>query len=69
MEVRLNDNSRLVFTWARPGLLNIEVWRAGSDRSGHGWLLQGSALLAGEDLQEFVSAINGPQEPEPLLAA
>ena len=66
MEIKLNDNSRLVFTRVHSGLLNVELWRPGGDRSGHGWFLRGSTQLTGEDLEQFVAAIVGPQEPELL---
>ena len=68
-EIVLHDNSKLTFTWARPGLLSVELWKPGNRRDGHGWLLQGSTLLAGEDLEQFIAAITGTQEPELLPAA
>jgi len=69
MEILLHDRSRLTFTWVKPGLLSIELWKPGHLRDGHGWLLRGSTLLEGEELGQFVAAIAGPPEPEPLLAA
>jgi hypothetical protein len=69
MEITLHDHSRLVFTCARTGLLNVELYQPGTLRDGHGHLLRGSTQLVGEDLKAFVSAIVGPQEPELLPAA
>jgi hypothetical protein len=69
MEIRLNDNSRLVFTWARPGLLNLELYRPSTLRDGHGLLLRGSTQLVGEALEQFIAALSGPQEPEQRPAA
>jgi hypothetical protein len=64
MELILDDNSKLAFTWIRPGVLSIELYQPGSLRDGHGWLLCGSTVLAGEDLNAFVSTIAGRQQPE-----
>jgi len=69
MEIRLNDNSRLVFNWVHSNLLNVELWKPGNRRDGHGWLLQSSTQLTGEELDAFVSAIAGTREPELLPAA
>ena len=69
MEVRLHDHSRLMFTWIRPGLLNLELWKPGNRRDGHRWMLQGSTQLAGEELEQFIAAIAGTQKPELLPAA
>jgi hypothetical protein len=68
MEITLHDHSRLVFTWARPGLLNVELYQPSTLRDGHGLILKGSQLLAGEELEHFIAVIAGPQE-SPLLAA
>ena len=53
VEVKLHDNSKLVFSWVRPGLLSIEVWKPNGFRTGPAWLLQSSALLDGEQLAEL----------------
>jgi hypothetical protein len=65
-EIKLHDNSRLIFQWVRVDLLNIECWKPGNDARGlHGWLLQGSALLAGEDLKEFLDELQIPEGQRP----
>jgi hypothetical protein len=58
-EVRLHDHSKLVLQWIRPGLLSVEVWKPGSLKDGHGWLLQGSTLLDGESLQVIGALFSG----------
>lgn len=57
VEIRLHDNSKVVFSWVRPGLLSVELWRPGHLKDGHGWLLRGSALLDGEELKRFLDAL------------
>ena len=69
MEITLHDHSRLVFTWVRPGLLNVELYQPGTLKDGHGLLLRGSRLLADEELEQFIAAITGTQEPELRPAA
>jgi hypothetical protein len=62
-EIRLNDGSKLVFTWTRPGCLSIEEWaHIGPVPShGHGWLLRGAALLEGDELESFIDALLEPE--------
>lgn len=54
MELKLHDNSKLAFTWIKPDLLNVELWKPGHLKDGHGWLLRGSALLAGKKVEQFL---------------
>jgi hypothetical protein len=56
MELRLNNNDRLTLRWARPGLLNIELWRIGASRD-KPWTLYGAALLSGRELEQFLAGI------------
>lgn len=35
----------------------------GSLRDGHGWLLHGSTLLEGEELDGFLAALQSPHSP------
>jgi hypothetical protein len=62
MEITLHDNSKLTFTWIRPGLLNVELYQAGTLRDGHGWLLKGSAILTGKEVDQFLDSLARARE-------
>lgn len=69
MEIRLDDNSKITFEWARPGLLNVQFFRPSFTKHGHGWLLRASALLDGQDLQRFLDGLTAEQEQPGLPPA
>jgi hypothetical protein len=61
VEIKLHDNSKLVFVWVRPDLLSVEVWKPGF-RSDQGYFLHSSALLDGEQLRDVVALFLGPRD-------
>jgi hypothetical protein len=73
LEIRLDDNSKLTFEWARLGLLSVQLSRPGFTRDGHGWIVRASALLDGPDLENFLDGLAPSAEldrpPQPPRAA
>jgi hypothetical protein len=61
-EIRWFDNSRLVLSWIRPGVLSVELWRPGHLKDGHGWWLAGSTILDSKQLREVVALVLGPRD-------
>lgn len=66
--ILLHDNSKLNFSWVKPGLLSVELLQPLTLRDGHGWWVVGSAQLEGPELTQFLAALQPPEE-EPRPAA
>jgi hypothetical protein len=72
LEISLHDNSRIVLSWVRPGLLNVALWRPGSLGRDGILLLKSSRLLDGRELRDLQALLAGEQDeakPEPPRAA
>lgn len=62
MEIRLSDNTKLLFLRTPSGTLRVELWRPGTYPDGQGWRLESEAQLTGEELVAFVRMITMPLE-------
>ena len=62
MEVKLNDNSRVLFEFTKSGVLSLQLLRPGHRHDGHGLLLMASTMLEQEEqkqLMDFLSDAKG----------
>ena len=62
MEIKLDNNGLLQADWIKPGLLRLQIFSPGADRSGHGYLLRHAGLLEGEELQQFLDSLTPEQK-------
>jgi hypothetical protein len=64
VKIIFSDNSKLMVTRVQRDVLTTEIWKPANLKDGHGWQLQSSARLAGDELAAFVCALTEPQTPE-----
>jgi hypothetical protein len=56
-ELKLDDNSKLLFIPLQSKNIAIQCWRPGQARDGHGYLLAGSAMLSEADADQLIDSI------------
>jgi hypothetical protein len=54
VEIRLHDNSKIVFSWTHAGCLSVELLRPMTLRDGHGYAVVGSTILGIEETQNLL---------------
>jgi hypothetical protein len=56
-ELKLDDNSKVLFIPLRAGGVVRQVWRAGMARDGHGYLLAGSGMLSETEMGRLIDSM------------
>jgi hypothetical protein len=58
MEIRLSNNNRLRVAWHDERSLSVQLWAPQWQSDGHGFGFISEAILADEDLRQFLDAIH-----------
>jgi hypothetical protein len=56
-ELKLDDNSKILFIPLQSGSVAVQCWRPGQARDNHGYLLAGSGMLSETEMDRLIDSM------------